>query len=142
MVGQPTGQKDGGGSIGASDDADDLRVTLHHNWWTENVTERMPRVRFGPVHVFNNYDSPSDDLYCIRPGHQANLRVENNVFDGASRPFDNVNDNAAILATGNAFSDSPTNEPSQGDAFEPPYPYELDAAEDVPAIVMAGVGPR
>jgi len=29
-------------------------VTFHHNRFS-NVTERAPRVRFGRVHVFNNY---------------------------------------------------------------------------------------
>ncbi len=131
-----------GASDSAVDDADDLRVTLHHNWWTQNVHERMPRVRFGPVHVFNNYFSPADDLYCIRPGVEADLRVENNYFDGASRPFDTPDDTAVIAASGNEFADSPSSEPNVGDAFVPPYEYELDAAGDVPDLVMAGVGPR
>lgn len=131
--------------IGASDasvgDADDLRITLHHNWWTANVRERMPRVRFGPVHVFNNYYTPGDDGYCIRPGFEANLLVEGNYFEGANEPFDAADPTASILAVGNAFAGSPDDEPSQGDVFDPPYAYELDAAQDVPRIVMAGAGP-
>jgi pectate lyase len=42
--------------IGADDtatgDRDKLHVTLHHNWWGDRVRERMPRARFGDVHVF------------------------------------------------------------------------------------------
>src|SRR4051812_47844195 len=31
-----------------------LRATFHHNLY-ENVGQRTPRVRFGDVHVYNNY---------------------------------------------------------------------------------------
>ena len=130
-----------GASDDATEDADDLRITLHHNWWTANVRERMPRVRFGPVHVFNNYYTPDDDGYCIRPGVEADLLVENNYFEGANEPFDTVDPTASILATGNAFDGSPTDEPAVGDVFDPPYPYDLDDADDVPGIVQAGAGP-
>ena len=48
-------------------------VTWHHNWWSSNVHERMPRVRFGDVHVFDNYYSSSGNNYCIRAGFHSNV---------------------------------------------------------------------
>jgi pectate lyase len=130
-----------GASDAATDDADDLRVTLHHNWWTANVAERMPRVRFGPVHVFNNYYTAADDLYCIRAGFEADILAENNYFEGVKTPFDNIDPTANLVGSGNIHTPGPIAEPNQGPAFTPPYTYVLDPAADVPAIVMAGVGP-
>jgi pectate lyase len=133
--------------VGAADesteDADDLGITFHHNWWADNIAERMPRVRFGDVHVFNNYYTPVGSSYCIRPGVEANLLVENNYFDGQDEPFDTTDPTASIAATGNVFAPDPVEEPMQGDVFEPPYPYMhvLDDAADVPGIVQAGAGP-
>src|SRR4030042_1435872 len=40
-------------------DAGKLHVTMHHNWWSSRCYERMPRVRYGQVHVYNNYDTSS-----------------------------------------------------------------------------------
>ena len=44
--------------IGSGDnvpeDVGHLNVTWHHNWWAQNVNQRMPRTRRGNIHVFNN----------------------------------------------------------------------------------------
>mgnify|MGYP003624137191 CR=1 FL=1 len=43
-----------GNSDGKTADTGYLRVTLHGNYF-KNVGQRMPRVRYGKVHVYNNY---------------------------------------------------------------------------------------
>jgi pectate lyase len=53
-------------------------VTVHHNYW-EGVYERAPRVRFGPVHVYNNYFNGNNN-YAIGRGDRANIYSENNYF--------------------------------------------------------------
>ena len=81
--------------IGSSDSttSDDghLTVTFRDNHF-KNVSERAPRVRFGRVHVVNNYfeGSKSHSVYAhgysIGVGYKAQIRSEQNAFDiaGAS----------------------------------------------------------
>jgi pectate lyase len=134
--------------IGAGDnetgDENLLNVTWHHNWWAQNVHERMPRVRFGDVHVFNNYYSSSGNNYCIRAGFHSNLLIENNHFQGVDTPHEAGEDQgtAIITARGNLYSSTTGAQTTRGTAFTPPYPYTLDAASSVSAAVQSGAGPH
>lgn len=78
-----------GVNIGASDNdttsRGHLRVTHHHNFYAKMVNERMPRVRFGQVHTFNNLCLAGTDpqwrsYYAVRPGVDANVRSERNIY--------------------------------------------------------------
>ena len=60
-------------NAGGDEDWERLKVTFHHNWWAQGVIERMPRVRFGQVHVFNNYYGAEGNNYAIGGGFQARL---------------------------------------------------------------------
>ncbi|HYH04415.1 MAG TPA: family 16 glycoside hydrolase, partial [Bacillota bacterium] len=53
-------------------------VSVHHNYW-EGVYERAPRVRFGAVHVYNNFYNGNPN-YAIGRGDQANIYSEANYF--------------------------------------------------------------
>lgn len=75
--------------IGSSDsriqDRGHLRVTLHHNLF-ENVTQRLPRVRFGQVHVYNNYYKINSNSsyyfdYAWGVGVESQIYAQNNYFD-------------------------------------------------------------
>jgi pectate lyase len=51
---------------------------------------------------------------------------------------------AQIVASGNVYmgmSASTTRDMGQGNAFDPPYPYDLEDANAVKAIVVANAGP-
>lgn len=145
-----TATRIGHSDANAAEDTDRLKVTLHHNWWTDSVDQRMPRVRFGQVHLFDNYysnrntDYP-DNTYCIAAGYESELLVENNFFDEAYNPhvFFSFTNNvtsyseptAQMVATGNTYvgvSDLDGGKQSgQGSAFDPPYDVTLEPADDV-----------
>jgi pectate lyase len=72
-----------GSSDGATGDRNKLRVTLHHNLF-ENVGQRVPRVRFGQVHAYNNLyriDAGSNYGYSWGVGIESQLYAENNAFE-------------------------------------------------------------
>lgn len=66
----------------ATGDKGKLRVTLHHNFF-DNLGQRTPRVRFGQVHVYNNYfkivNTPNYG-YSFGVGIESQIYAENNFF--------------------------------------------------------------
>lgn len=74
--------------IGSSDsritDRGKLRVTIHHNEFT-NLGQRVPRVRFGQVDVYNNYyrqtrSAPVEYVYSWGVGFDSHIVAERNAF--------------------------------------------------------------
>jgi pectate lyase len=130
----------------ASEDTGHLTVTFHHDWWADNVVERMPRVRFGKVHLFDNLYTAAGDDYCVGVGVDADIRDENDVFVGVKNPIDSAdysNGASVIESSGDLFQmTTGTTQDIGGTAFTPPYAYSLDPASSVEALVKGGAGPR
>jgi pectate lyase len=148
-----------GSSDGETISSNKLHITFHHNWWAENVTERMPSIRWGTVQLYNNYYSASGNNYCVRTRLNAQSRIEHNVFEGVRNPWEVylTVTNAAlgkILATDNlqltsTWGNTTTNKkgtevvlivPGTNEVFLPPYAYKPDPADKVKELVMAGAG--
>lgn len=121
-----------------------LRVTLHHNYFL-NVGSRLPSVRFGTVHIFNNlYENVPTSTINSRMGAQA--LVENSVFIEARRTIitnlDSREDGYAN-ARNNDYGNESQRGPfitQVGNFTSPPYPYTLDTLANVPARVRQGAG--
>jgi pectate lyase len=150
-----------GSSDSSSDEAGHLTVTFHHNLYSK-VMERAPRVRFGKVHVYNNYysgsksDSPYKHNYSLGVGYQAQILSMNNVFDivgapncsyvvknpGSSSKTGAIKDTGSLL-NGNALNLSSACSFASAN-WTIPYSYSatLDPASNVKANVTtnAGVG--
>jgi pectate lyase len=143
MSGRDTGMLIGHADTDTADDTGHLKVSLHHNWWGHAVTQRMPRVRFGEVHVFNNYYSATNDIYCVAAALDSSLLVENNYFDGVLNPhvFFSFNGStssfseptAQMVATGNTYIGNSNldggMQSGQGSAFVPDYSASLEPAD-------------
>jgi len=127
-------------------DAGHLRITFHHDWWADNVSQRMPRVRFGQVHVFNSLYSSRGNDYCVGLGTDASILLENNAFVGVKNPTESnkyASPASVLVARGNIFEETIGTAVDRGTAvFTPPYPYKLDPATAVQAEVMNGAGAR
>jgi len=136
--------------IGNSDtlfsDRGRFRVTLFNNWF-RGTTQRHPRVRFGQVHVFNNYFD-SVEMYGIGVGVEASIISENNYFRNTAEPwryFDSTAQPGFIRSEGDLFRESGIiPEREEGVIWNPAekYEYVLMAAESARshARVRSGAG--
>ena len=125
-----------GNSDSKTSDRGRLKVTMVYNWWTTGVVERMPRVRFGQVHVVNNlFDSPQTN-YCVRAGIEADILVESNYFDGVNDPIDLYENNfTAVTSRNNVYNSTTGNTAGSGTSFTPAYSMNIAPAANVKALV-------
>jgi pectate lyase len=136
-----------------TEDRGRLHVTMHHNWYGKGCQQRMPRVRFGQVHVYNNYygflPSDPDTDYAIGVGVEGSILVEKSYFDKVNIAWwEWTNDgiqgkiewkNLCLVETDTAlWADN-------ADVFDPPYTYVPDEGCDVKAMLtdnLYGAGNR
>lgn len=145
-----------GSGAGDHDDTDmnKLRVTYHHNWFSNNLDQRMPRVMYGRVHVYNNYYDCQGNSYCIGVDSHASTLIENNYFYKVNNPHKFMYPSnllpAYIRAVGNEY-DQTTGSKSTGqkkdnnrvkEFNQTVYDYVLHDAKDVPEVVKAYAGPK
>ncbi len=117
------------------------RITFHGNYFY-NCNSRMPSIRFGKAHVFNNYF-----LNIISTGVNsrmgAQIRVEENYFEDSSDPvgswystatgYWDVNNNNYDNCTGSMPTTSTC-------TYNVPYSYPLVSNTTLPTTVPANAG--
>ncbi|MDR0412884.1 MAG: hypothetical protein LBH61_03670 [Dysgonamonadaceae bacterium] len=136
-------------------DRDKLRTTFHHNYF-DGTYQRNPSVRFGIVHLYNNYFA-GNTIYSIASREGAKVLVEDNYFKDCAHPgygksgyadsgpgflwtrgtniFDNSNE-----AEFNSELNAPPANPSVSYTPEDYYPYTSVDAGGIPAIVVQQAG--
>lgn len=124
----------------ASEDTGHLRVTYHHNHFS-NVYSRIPSLRFGTGHFYDNYVEGADTAVHSRMGAQ--LLVENNVFRttkiAVTTNRSSDVDGYANLR-GNDLGGAATEISQAGTFTTPPYGYTAEPASTVVASVTSGAG--
>ncbi len=129
--------------IGASDDnitdRGKLHVTFHGNWWDTGCTSRMPRVRFGYVHIYNNYYSCSGNNYCNRAGLEGHILSEYNYFEGVRDPL--TTEEGWAKSVGNTYDNCEgTIHPGTDEMFTPSYYYNTTGTDIAKAQAMQHAG--
>jgi pectate lyase len=131
----------------SKEDTGTLHVTFHHNWWGALCVERMPRVRFGRVHLFNNYFNVPGNNYCIRAALHAEVLSEQNHFENADEPFEYYHKKefepvGKIRDLGSKLVNCTNVRPAEDAVFTPAYACKPDAVSTVPNLVtnFAGAG--
>lgn len=135
------GHSDGNGN----EDTGRLKVSYHHNWW-ENTGSRHPRVRFGEVHVFNNYYDNSEEKmgYGIASTMEADVVVEGNYFYKVDHPTHcgyAASAEGDLVEINNIYDNSGEPE-TRGTAFNPSdyYEYQIDDPTKIPNFLTAFSG--
>jgi pectate lyase len=133
----------------ATADAGKLGVTYHHCWWADRVQERMPRVRYGRVHLFNNLWTASGNEQCVQLGTNGNIRMENNVFIGVDNPINTTDYNpgsGSVSQTGNVYASTSGSTATRGTAWTPSsitgYTYTLEPTSGLETAVRNGARPQ
>ena len=115
------------------------RITFHHNYF-HNCNSRLPSIRFGKAHIFNNFYE--DNNTAVNTRMNACVRVEKNYFlntgtgvgmlyspiSGSVELIDNIFENTS-------YSDSPACQ------LNVPYSYDsfVDNTEDLPALIPPNI---
>ncbi len=76
----------GGGDSNTSDKGK-LNTTFYSCWWDEGCRERMPRVRYGKVHLLDCLYTCTNNSYCIGTGYASNIYVENCISVNGVKAF-------------------------------------------------------
>ena len=143
-----------GSSDTASADTGKLRVSFNNNVFRD-IVSRAPRVRYGQVHLVNNYFVGSKAQpaypfeYAVGVGHASQILSNNNVFEiaGANRCDDIVQPIGGTVA--GAFKDSGSTlngaalagcSAPNSVAFTPPYAYTARPLALVKANALAQAG--
>ena len=127
----------------AAEDTGKLHITMHHNWYGTLCKERMPRVRFGRVHVYNNYYGAAGNNYNVGIGNKCQVLLETCYFDSQTNPWKNYSSsgNQGLIKwnSGNVFVSTtiPTWAPNSAGVFTPPYSYSLTAGSSVKSVVTS-----
>lgn len=119
-----------------------FRITFVRCWWAQGCVARMPRVRFGQVHILNSYFNSTVSKSCIQAGFEANLLVQSNVFENVKIPIDLMaNNSTAVQVINNTFTSVTGNISGNGvTAFTPPYSIPVMSTSSAKTTVIASNG--
>ena len=91
-----------------------IRATYHHNYF-HDVGSRLPSIRFGKAHVFNNYYVNVPDGSGVNSRMGAVVRVEGNHFQGVENPIcflDSAKTGYWDIGAGNMFESCTGSQPT------------------------------
>ncbi|WP_062216047.1 pectinesterase family protein [Streptomyces sp. NBRC 109706] len=123
-------------------------ITIHHNWFHETQQRNPSADNIAHAHLYNNYlqDDPAGEVrsaYGNWARGATNMVLENSYFENVRDPYFPDPD-AQLVQRGSVLVNTTGRAETQGEGFDPGdfYDYTLDPAEDVPALLREGTGPR
>lgn len=125
------------------------QITIDHNWF-EGTKQRNPSAdNCAYAHLYNNYLSAQvadgDPVWTYGSWSRGHTKmvIENSYYDGVQHPYQ-ADDTAELVQRGSILRNTTGRTDSWGTAFEPRdfYPYRLDPAAAVPALLARFSGPQ
>src|SRR5262249_22606076 len=119
-----------------------IRATYHHNYF-HNDGSRLPSIRFGRAHVFNNFYENNTIGSCVDSRMGAVVKVDDNYF---STPKDTIGWFEGPMTgswdvSNNIFSQCTGAQPTVSTGqLTVPYAFTPDAPDGLPTSVPAGAG--
>lgn len=122
-----------------------LRITLHHNYF-KDIHSRMPKIRYGKAHIYNNYfqglaDSTSKGIdVSFSP---ATVLVQGNYFNGFNTPLYSMAAGGTWNQSDNLQESCTSTVTSSNSSWTPTYPWTPEAASSIKgsgAPTWVGVG--
>ncbi len=130
--------------VGSSDRAeqngeDNLNVTYAFCNWGEGCDQRMPMVRFGTIHLLNDYYTCAGNSAAVNPRHHSEVRVEGCYFDKGVKKIFKESEAKGFNLTDNFYTEKFNQPENLGDVVMP-YSYEAIPVDQVPAVVGPNAG--
>ncbi|UQS84045.1 pectate lyase family protein [Bombilactobacillus thymidiniphilus] len=142
-----------GNSDSKTSDRGKLHVTLNDNIF-EDIVQRQPRVRFGQVHLFNNYFTNTNQSgyqakYIIGAGFESQVLAENNAINIAKMKQKNIIKNfkatnltmKQTLFNDHLLLDNGIEQGFNPVTWQPPYNYVLKDTQTIEASTTSNAGP-
>lgn len=125
---------------GPDDLCETRTISYHHNIF-QNVNSRVPAIRSGYGHIYNNYykDIKSSGANCRI---EADVYIENNIFENCKKPIcaDEDSIKGFYNISNNVFTSCSSVPTSSTTDFTPSYLYILDGTENLKTYLNATVG--
>jgi len=119
-----------------------LHITYHHNYF-QNCNSRMPSLRFGTAHIYNNFYENIVE-YAINSRMGAQVLVEGNVFRNTTLAITTSlysREDGYAVERNNDFGGTINNITQIGTFTNPPYSYRVDRVSKIPYLVLRKAGP-
>ncbi|WP_447008967.1 pectate lyase family protein [Saccharothrix sp. DSM 118769] len=118
------------------------RTTIHHNWIHDTNSRNPSTDNVAHAHLYNNHLQDVRGYGNYSRG-KTRMVLENSYFDNVRDPY-YKDATAELRQSGSIVVGSTGKQQTGGAAFTPSdfYPYTLDEAADVPALLRTCAGPQ
>lgn len=122
-----------------SNGVDNLNVTFAFCEWGPGCDQRMPMVRFGTIHLLNNYYNCAGNSAAVNPRFGSEFLIEGNYFEQGVKKIFHYRDPKAYVFRDNHYTED-FKQPADLGTVSIPYTYKALPVKKVAKKVGSQVG--